>query len=769
MEYWEFLLQKEGDRSWLPLESPDVEILEGRYRVMARSSRKNTPVEIRICHQTVEEIPPRRRVQKRTQQTNGDGLMVVIPFTALRPGIWELSCAGDLMSDMLGQGWRYTVRLRTLPQEMELGGDWEGDWEETMVPPEEARAALDTNGYQPFPTAAPDLQEHGPQSVEAAPIDPAPEPSSPASSSPTPEPDAEATGSEPLQSLTPVAGVADPDPSASPIPAEVSQLLSASMTEWLDVAEQMSHQLMQEVFGDLEASPTPGPTVASPEAATEPLTVTLAQESYVACWGDSLPLVGQVDLAAADTPQADRQPVASDLGLQVLLRDPQTSQVLLEFSQPLPAQVPPIAFVCPLNLPASLQTRLVLGEIVLFQGAERAALDSQAFTIMADVADLLGAITEEGMAEEEEAQLPLEPLPEPESEPSGEELLKLSFLDLDPPSSAPTAKPSRLEFLAGQPLPPQLYRPDPAQPRQTLDLPSFQIAAPEEPAPAASEAIEATEATEVPAAIAAEAATPTTPEPSTLDLPPAPTPAEPLPEATPIAEAAPAVPESVPIEEPPALPQDDFRSLRLQERFWARLNALAIENEPPAPGSTAPPANANPEPGGAIVPNPEADWMAQEFVVEDDPLPVAPPRRATVPTSTPNPLHQANPLVLSADEAIPVPELELSTGELVSGQAITIWVKLPNLLPRIYVKLWINDRQTRTLLDGPRWLLDFVPDGLGNLEATTQLMVPFGSLEIQIEAIAVEMATQRESHKVSLDRAVVPPDLPNLSLDEFGI
>jgi hypothetical protein len=32
-EDWAFLLQQEGDRAWLPLESPDVEVLEGRYRL----------------------------------------------------------------------------------------------------------------------------------------------------------------------------------------------------------------------------------------------------------------------------------------------------------------------------------------------------------------------------------------------------------------------------------------------------------------------------------------------------------------------------------------------------------------------------------------------------------------------------------------------------------------------------------------------------------------------------------------------------------------
>jgi hypothetical protein len=49
----------------------------------------------------------------------------------------------------------------------------------------------------------------------------------------------------------------------------------------------------------------------------------------------------------------------------------------------------------------------------------------------------------------------------------------------------------------------------------------------------------------------------------------------------------------------------------------------------------------------------------------------------------------------------------------------------------------------------------------------TQLIIPFGSVEIRFEAIAVDLNSQRESHKVSLDCVVVPPDLPDFSLDEF--
>ncbi|HEY9831484.1 MAG TPA: hypothetical protein V6D26_12950 [Stenomitos sp.] len=115
MEYWEFLLQKEGDRTWLPINSK-TEIEAGRYRVVAHSSRINTDVEICIIHDSTEEVPPKRRSQKRSRRTNPEGLMVVIPFTYLRPGFWELRCCGDIMSDFLGNSWQHSVQLVVLAQ-----------------------------------------------------------------------------------------------------------------------------------------------------------------------------------------------------------------------------------------------------------------------------------------------------------------------------------------------------------------------------------------------------------------------------------------------------------------------------------------------------------------------------------------------------------------------------------------------------------------------------------------------------------------------------
>jgi hypothetical protein len=101
MASWEFLLQKEGDNSWLTLESPDVEILEGRYRMVARSGYTNTAIDVRIIYQDFDAVPPVQQVQTRTLTTNAEGLMVVMPYTSLKPGNWQFSCAPQLTSGLL--------------------------------------------------------------------------------------------------------------------------------------------------------------------------------------------------------------------------------------------------------------------------------------------------------------------------------------------------------------------------------------------------------------------------------------------------------------------------------------------------------------------------------------------------------------------------------------------------------------------------------------------------------------------------------------------
>ena len=95
MDNWQFLIQKQGERTWKPLESPKVKLTEGRYRVVAKSNFPNTDVEVRVIHTSFQEGTPKKRLNKRSRRTNSQGLMGVIPFTSLEPGIWKIQCSGD--------------------------------------------------------------------------------------------------------------------------------------------------------------------------------------------------------------------------------------------------------------------------------------------------------------------------------------------------------------------------------------------------------------------------------------------------------------------------------------------------------------------------------------------------------------------------------------------------------------------------------------------------------------------------------------------------
>jgi len=376
-------------------------------------------------------------------------------------------------------------------------------------------------------------------------------------------------------------------------------------------------------------------------------------------------------------------------------------------------------------------------------------LASQSFTLTADADELLETIADHPIADEEELERSLESAANAAEKPSESPSLNLTFLNL----VATPKEPPSFKYASDQPLPPQLHPSASTSEgsKKGLDLPSFAV-----PVSAAS-----AEAAIVPETEEADSIESASIQPQ-LTLPPEPE-----------SQRLGAIAKVSPV-------QSAFQALNIQGRFLDRLNSLAsdaelseelretvpepavILSESPAEDAVAPSESSEMT---ALPPSLEDELLSQEVVVEDEPPIEAIPAPQKQTQSLVN--QAPNPLLLPIDQEVPTPILELSGEELIAGRSIAIRAKLPNLLPRFYVKFWINDRQTRALLDGPRWLVDFAPNGLGALEASTQLIVPFGSLEIQLEAIAVEVATQRESHKVVLDRAVIPPDLPDLSLDEF--
>ncbi|MBN3922366.1 hypothetical protein, partial [Nostoc sp. NMS4] len=178
-----------------------------------------------------------------------------------------------------------------------------------------------------------------------------------------------------------------------------------------------------------------------------------------------------------------------------------------------------------------------------------------------------------------------------------------------------------------------------------------------------------------------------------------------------------------------------------------------------------------PPPPPPIKINIASAWLAQEIVVDDTDTEL---EGDTTESYTfeekEQPLLYSStslPIIAAATEPLPTPHLHVPEGELIAGKSVIVRVVLPEVPLQVVVKLWLEDYQTRYLLDGPHLLTNLLPNASGDLEVMTQLNIPFGCLEIRLGAIALDLTTQQESHKVTIVRTVIPPDLPNLQLDEL--
>ncbi|GAB4139842.1 MAG: hypothetical protein Fur0046_15180 [Cyanobacteria bacterium J069] len=857
MAFWEFLIQQEGDRSWLPLESPDVEILEGRYRVVARSSRVNTPVEISIIQTLLSEHPPRRRVQKRAGQTNRDGLLVVMPFTRLEPGAWELRCVGDLMSDLMGDGWGYGVKLQVLGHEADLDGDDDllpEDWHSSIAisdseVSEPKVSELEVSELEVSELEVSELEAPGLSEVAAsAAIAPSQAPdsslelalSAPAESqieSQTDSPAVELSFLDALESAQ-----ATPEVPVSKVPEAAPRLageqdLSKGLPATIEELEAGSTEHVQtEHVPVLE--PLAQSVAAISPAELPPLRLVLNPNHYAARWGSTLQLVGQVEAADNESEQA-----LPDLTLELTLRDPQSGDVLVRVGRELQGGTLPLAVDCAVEIPNVDTTRLMLGEVALCYdlGADQEPflLAVQSFTVTAALDDLLEAIANDFPAdltspfvEEEEIDLSLLNLVDghpsgsmllPETRPAGDQVLPPQiFQPASQAADQPAAKSVELPPW-GNPLPgfenglnlwqlaatvstgqsnvtrlnPEAAPAHSGEPDSSTIAPTGELTdslLPDSDAVAADWVDEVADFAEAdfaaPPETVGEAAIapaddsdlsiylttvnrsnhpkpPASPPPASPEQPPTPEPA-PNAAAPPAADPADAPlewnhealslgqPAPLPSSTPRFLSPEDraFQALNLQRRFLSRLTALAADSE----------LGTLMQPGAAPLGR-DLDLATDEIVVEDEPLP--PPQRSSLYRLEHAP--EPPPVILSADEPVPSPTLDVPTGELTSGQRIELGIALPDLEPRFYIKLWLRDRQSRAVLDGPRWVMNFSPDGQGYQIAYTQVTVPFGCVETQFEAIAVEMSTQRESHKVVQSRRVVPPNLPQLDLNDLGI
>ena len=321
MEYWEFLLQQEGDSNWLPLDTSQMEILEGRYRIMAHCSQTEVPVQVHVSQLLTDQMPPKRRSLKRQGLTNDNGLLVVLPFTRLTAGTWDIYCQGlpltepsapDSEAEAVPQTevpWRFAIQLRVLPQGVGEDGDWFAD------------------------------EGHPSSLTENSPVS--------AGTDDTPAPTA-----------------AEPAPTAGAIYAGIDL---QQLAELLDQAQSPSGEV------DTEADTL--------------YTLTLPQTAFMVSRGQAFQLTGEVSSVLEGES-------CSDMALVVRLSDPQTAQQLSLDAFRLDAIALPSPFSVTLNLPESLSTRLVLGELALVSRQANAldVLALKQFTVTVDLAALFDEI-----------------------------------------------------------------------------------------------------------------------------------------------------------------------------------------------------------------------------------------------------------------------------------------------------------------------------------------------------------------------------------------
>ncbi|HAZ44507.1 MAG TPA: hypothetical protein DDW76_05190 [Cyanobacteria bacterium UBA11369] len=634
METWEFLLQRQGEATWHTLApQAQVEIQAGRYRLAVRSSYTDTEVDVRITHESTYEDPPKRRMQKHARSTNADGLMVVIPFNYLKPGIWEFRCRPDLITDLMGDTWQHTLQIQVLPE------------------------------------SAPQTQQLN-------------------------------------------GGAGEQGNNERILDGENRFKLSDAIPATPDTAVNAQEVVISDTT-----------TVTFPSVA-----IALDNETYVARPDGVLTVSGQVESADAVGQYLPGTEI------KIYLRDPQNSQVVAEVEQMLPAGNLPVRFSCKVNIPPQVNTRLILGEIALRVPGETPVaqvLTTASFTVTADVNALLNAIASTSATNlfdiaPDSPAAPIDPLDTPKQVPA------IQF------------EPSE-----GVPIPPLLNKSTLKQrPRQPLELPTFPSRYPPKPKPKpepvsteeeqdlaedtteADISLDAFGESELAVDLGEESNNGTTPAES---------------------------------DEHPSIPEtSSIVHVKTQERLFSRLEALATDDELSDWLKAAPsldPLTIDLDTLFDIHAEPDAHLTAGEFVVDDEPI--KPRRRKGEQKAKPD----FDPV--PEDEPIPTPKLEVfPSGELTSGQKVRVRVTLPYGLPRLGVKLWIVDRQTRSLLEEPRLIGEFAPNGWGQVEAISQVTVPFGCLEVRFEAIAQEIQTKRESHKVNVDRIVLPPDLPALE-DEF--
>jgi hypothetical protein len=794
MENWEFLLQRKGDKSWLPLESPTVEILEGQYRLAARSTQGNLPVSIGISYRPIAEVRHEPFQQKIVKRVSNDGLLIVMPYTNVVPGFWEIECAvGNEQSVR-------AVKFDVIPVSFEAGSEWQyyetGDDSGNESDVNSQLALESENNYSnilglaksEFPQA-----EHGSPILEIA----------------------EQRSTELVQSMFDEFSLFEEDEEDDTENDLVLEANNLTAPTAIDADEQIEVPPEQRISQSSNQSTT--------QSLNQPrILIQLHQPQYLVTENNSFTLTG----------------LAYTRGdIEVVLKDPQTLEVVVNQRYAIAnadngatnndAINGTIAFSYEIDVPPPEQVQVLIGEVQIhpykdFQQYQQLWIRQQAIAVSYPASRVLpNMLAREHENVATKVSVPVvEPPPVIAPPKPQKPTLSLPPLPSNKNKATPSTEPIRPNLSLS--LPP-LPSPNPVVNPSLEPLPSAEVATLEQLEAEfaqinfADESVSDLAEPAISKQMAVQIEEPELFYSFEEDLP------QNYDEIIAKQRVAPELIGNLPPVNRPSPSSRDNRFLSKLQNLSAEAIANQKESQrhedlvildtfpPNAPlldNLTIPSVNedlANPsilsvdldhptdprtisestslaaldleldaEFDRLLTPNP--DIILNEYVWEEAVDPNTFPVTGMAGTGTTlaetaqtiRNLQEHHPQALPEQEPIPIPEIIIAEGEILSGTPMTAIVRLslpnmaasPAIAPKFFVKFWIKDLQTRTIIDGPRWLLDFklVPN-TELIETRTNISIPLSSIDVAFEAIAIESQTQRESHKARIIRSVAPPNL----------
>ncbi|PZV13419.1 MAG: hypothetical protein DCF20_15420 [Pseudanabaena sp.] len=829
MENWEFLLQRKGDKSWLPLESPTVEILEGQYRLAARSALANALVGIAIAYRPLADVRHQPFQQKVAKRISHDGLLIVMPYTNFVPGLWQIDCIAtepdaesnpESTNTNLIPAWKKTVKFDVIQISAEAGSEWQyNDIEEDLDTPSEIQNEAHTNALGIIPT------EPTPLSYSSPILD-----------------IAEKRSTELVESMfEEFALFNDEDEEKIDRDVQENETEIESLSDRPNLLEQV------EAYSDKHAVLEDADT----DAPLQPrILLRLIPPQYIVNEDNSFNLTGEAYTQGE---------------IEVSLKDPQTLDVVvnqrftISNSRDRNPSTGAMTFTYQIIVPPPSEVQVLIGEVQIhpqqdFQQDRDLFITQQAIAVSYPASRVLPELIKEAQknspqeikldnSQTTEVSINHPSYPQfPQSFPQGSKqkenqpknLLSrpksANSLSL-PPIPSNKSKESQGDALAQQkhavslslpPLPSLQNKP--ASQDSNLPDPDINDDYPQSFPQVETDNIKESEQefnlTNLDELFGEDHQIPSNGEEEQELLYSF---EEELPQNYEEILKQPSL-ETAQFNQQPD--PNDQHSRNRNNRFLNKLQTLSadaiaaqratqrteellLETFPPDPLLTedlsSDSSNASidldtPQQTPRTIAEvtslaeldlelnveldriltSEPDLVLNEYVWED---PIDPNTFPISAVSSPNStvsnlaetaqtisnIHQeSSSQTLSDQEPIPIPEILIPSGEIISGTPMQVTVRLPALVPKFFVKFWIKDLQTRMIVDGPRWLLDFstVPNA-EFIETRTNISIPLSSIDVAFEAIAIEAQTQRESHKVRVVRSVTPPNLAqDINFDE---